>query len=510
MKTLKPNLEPQHLAQIILDASLNGIFACTAIRNEQGKIIDFEIILINKAFTKILGLSEREVIGRRYLEVFPSAKTSGLFDLNCKIIETGGNMSKEVYYKDMRLDSWYNVSLSKLGDDGLVVTFIDITEQKKSFLQLERQKGLLDNILSHSANGISVTEVIRNDKNEVMDGRTIIANDAAVQFSGIPRELYLSKTAIELEPNILQSEYYQLCLKTLETGEPQFTRYFLEFSKRWLEITISKLDDDHIITIFTDVTKTQEAELKQNQLIEELKRSNENLEDFTRAASHDLKEPIRKVQFFTSRLKDKMKDYESGEEKNLLEKIENAAERMRLLVDDLLEYSHVSLKPKETEVIDLNEKINLILSDLEILIKEKNAKVIVKKLPTVRGYRRRLQQLFQNLISNSLKYSKPDVTPVIEISCKEVKGSESGIEVAIQDRDRIFYQVDIKDNGIGFQTQDAERIFGMFQRLHGNKEYSGTGVGLAIAKKVVENHNGYIKAEGRPKEGAVFHVLLPK
>jgi light-regulated signal transduction histidine kinase (bacteriophytochrome) len=118
--------------------------------------------------------------------------------------------------------------------------------------------------------------------------------------------------------------------------------------------------------------------------------------------------------------------------------------------------------------------------------------------------------LFQNLISNSLKYNKPGVPPIIEISYKEIKGSESTIKVGVLDGEKTFYQIDVKDNGIGFEPESAEKIFGMFHRLHGNKEYSGTGIGLAIAKKVIENHHGYIQAEGKAGEGAMFRLLLPK
>jgi signal transduction histidine kinase len=507
MNIVQSNLYGKQLAEAVLNTSINGVLACEAIRNTNGQIIDLEIVLINKAFTEILGLTEAEVIGKRYLSVFPSSKGNGMFDVNCQVIETD---KLEYFDKDTGLEGWYQVSLSKFGENGLLATFIDISEYKRNFLQLEQQRTLLGNILAHSANGISVTEVIRNEEGKVVDGRTLLANDAAVQFIGIPKEIYLTKTAIEIEPNILQSDYFQLCLKTLETGQAQFVRYFVEYSKRWIEITVSKLDDDHLITIFTDVTKAQETELQQTQLIEELRRSNESLEDFSYAASHDLKEPIRKIQVFTTLLTEKMQDHPKEDEKRLLERISNAADRMRLLVDDLLEYSHVSFNPAQNEEIDLNEKIALILVDLDMQVKEKNASVNVAPLPTIHGFRRQIQQLFQNLISNSLKYSKPGVDPVIDITSKEVKGSESGFKVGMADQEKLFYQIELKDNGIGFEPQSAEKIFGMFQRLHGNNEFSGTGIGLAIAKKVVENHHCYIKAEGEEGKGATFRLLIPK
>jgi light-regulated signal transduction histidine kinase (bacteriophytochrome) len=150
-----------------------------------------------------------------------------------------------------------------------------------------------------------------------------------------------------------------------------------------------------------------------------------------------------------------------------------------------------------------------VLEDLEMVIDEKGAKITIEPLPTIHGHRRQLQQLFQNLISNSIKYSKPGITPEIKITSAEVLGSEIGEQVSDEDKDKRFYLFEVTDNGIGFEQQYADRIFQMFQRLHGKHEYSGTGVGLSIARKVVENHKGYIIAESEPGEGATFKVFLP-
>jgi light-regulated signal transduction histidine kinase (bacteriophytochrome) len=144
-----------------------------------------------------------------------------------------------------------------------------------------------------------------------------------------------------------------------------------------------------------------------------------------------------------------------------------------------------------------------------MVIDEKAANITVGALPTIHAHRRQMQQLFQNLISNSLKYSKPGIAPEIKITSSEVLGSEIGAQVSDEDKDKKFYLFVVTDNGIGFEQQYAERIFQMFQRLHGKHEYSGTGVGLSIARKVVDNHKGYIIAESEPGKGATFKVFLP-
>jgi light-regulated signal transduction histidine kinase (bacteriophytochrome) len=249
--------------------------------------------------------------------------------------------------------------------------------------------------------------------------------------------------------------------------------------------------------------RTLELENKNRELL----RSNENLEEFAHAASHDLKEPIRKIRFFTDRLKDQLTERITEEEKQTFRRIDNASERKGALIDDLLLYSHISQRPVEMEEVDLEQKLSKVLEDLELDIQEKNAIISIGALPKVKGYRRQLQQLFQNLVGNALKYSKPGVAPLITVQASIVPGDEPSIG---QNGSRTKYHlIEVNDNGIGFDPAESERIFQMFQRLHGNAEYRGTGVGLSIVKKVAENHNGKIEAEGRPGEGATFKVYLP-
>jgi signal transduction histidine kinase len=163
------------------------------------------------------------------------------------------------------------------------------------------------------------------------------------------------------------------------------------------------------------------------------------------------------------------------------------------------------------ESVDLNEKVTKVLADLELPMEEKGASVDLGTLPTVRGNRRQLQQLFYNLINNALKYGKPDTPPEISIHSRVIKGSEvsESCKLPLDETNKIFHLIEIRDNGIGFEQVYAEQIFRMFRRLHGKSEYTGTGVGLSIVKKVLENHRGYIWATSAPNAGATFHVLLP-
>ena len=400
-----------------------------------------------------------------------------------------------------------------LDADGKILQWIgtntDIDEQKQieasleqivlsRTKELENQRNLFDNILKNSGCGISVSEMVRDDKGKLIDAITILVNDAAIKFTGLPKEVYLSKRATDLDPNIFSSPYGLTCLKTLETGEPSLIQYYLEFTGRWLELTLSKMDEDHLIHIFSDVTPIKETQLQLEKMVGELKRSNANLEEFAYAASHDLKEPIRKIEVFISQLKSRLADNLEQSEVFLLGRIENATNRMRSLVDDLLQYSHISERPAKKELFDFKEMISHVLEDLELHITQKNATITIEGSVKLKGYKRQLQQLFQNLISNGLKYNKSDLAPQIKITL--AKAERPG---------RQYHLIEIQDNGIGFDQQHAEKIFKMFVRLHGPSEYSGTGIGLSIVKKVIENHEGLITVESNLGEGSNFKVYLP-
>jgi PAS domain S-box-containing protein len=268
----------------------------------------------------------------------------------------------------------------------------------------------------------------------------------------------------------------------------------------------SVLDITAQMTAMQKIEKTVEERTKElalaNEALQrtnkELQRSNQNLEEFAYAASHDLKEPIRKIHYFTNHLKQQLSENLKDAQGRTFSRIENATERMGNLIDDLLLFSHVSQRPHETETINLKETVERVLEDLELDIAEKKAIIAVGKLPEVQGYRRQLQQLFQNLMSNALKYGNIDVVPRIDISATKFTENGSAYNLVV-----------VKDNGIGFEQKYADKIFQMFARLHGKAEYSGTGVGLSIVKKVVENHNGFIKVESTPGEGSTFMIGLP-
>lgn len=311
------------------------------------------------------------------------------------------------------------------------------------------------------------------------------------------------KKVEEALANSMRTGQYESEYRYLVNGK---TKYI------WSKGIVIRNEDEKpekLIGTIQDITKRKKAEQELFEKTIALEQSNTNLEQFAYAASHDLKEPIRKVNYFCDRLKSTLGPRLNHEEIQLFDKMEKATERMRQLIDDLLEYSHVSLEPKELEQINLKEKVTNVLDDLTIAIKEKNAEIKVGDLPTIKGHRRQLQQLFQNLIGNALKYSKPDEQPKIVISSSEVTGKVMNNSTPETNWKKKFYLIEVKDNGIGFEPENAEKIFQVFQRLHNSSQFKGTGVGLSIARKVVENHKGFIMAESEPGKGSTFKVYLP-
>lgn len=263
-----------------------------------------------------------------------------------------------------------------------------------------------------------------------------------------------------------------------------------------------------LIGTTSDVTE----EVLINQGIEErnreLEANNKELQAFNYVASHDLQEPLRKIQTFISRLVDKDLNSLSENGQQYLLKIQDSSQRMRVLIDDLLKYSRANKAEQVFEETDLNNLFENSKLELVQIIEEKKASIINDELPILNVIPFQMQQLFTNLISNSLKYSKENVVPEITVNISEVDASQEEA-IPVNEKNK-YYKIIFKDNGIGFDSQYAEKIFLLFNRLHNKNEFSGTGIGLAICKKIVENHKGFIFADGQIDAGATFTIYLPQ
>jgi signal transduction histidine kinase len=226
----------------------------------------------------------------------------------------------------------------------------------------------------------------------------------------------------------------------------------------------------------------------------ELVHSNEELQQFAYIASHDLQEPLRKIHAFGDRLQARYGDVLDERGKDYLDRMANATLRMETLIKDLLAFSRLGTQTRPFTAVNLNQVIHEVLSDMETHIEERQAQIQLDNLPQIEADATQMRQLFQNLLSNALKFQQPETTPIIEVRCQN---------------DGDMYQIQIKDNGVGFDEKFSERIFGVFQRLHGRSEYEGTGIGLALCRRIVERHNGRIGVHSTVGTGSTFTITLP-
>lgn len=240
---------------------------------------------------------------------------------------------------------------------------------------------------------------------------------------------------------------------------------------------------------------------------EELSRSNRELEDFAFVASHDLQEPLRKIRAFGNRISTSYEAALDERGQDFLRRMLNAAERMSMLISDLLSFSRVTTRGKDFTDTDLNQVVESVLEDLEITIEESKANIERDQLPMIKADASQMSQLFLNLFSNALKFIKPDCPPLITLRYDTIDSTEAESQHLLPGL--TWFKLTLQDNGIGFEQDFAEKIFTPFQRLHGRSEYKGTGIGLAVCRRIVERHNGIIEAFSEPGQGAKFELYLP-
>jgi signal transduction histidine kinase len=264
-----------------------------------------------------------------------------------------------------------------------------------------------------------------------------------------------------------------------------------------------------ILGIVLDLTEQKVYESQLQQFTADLQRSNQDLEQFAYVASHDLQEPLRKIRAFGDRLAAKYQSILEEQGSDYVGRMQSAAARMQILIEELLSFSRVSRPGFLTESLDVNEIVNEIRDDLETQIRREDATLTVGELPSVKGERSQIKRLLQNLISNSVKFHKDGNGTHVDVTGKVVRGADVQNEFNIQLPKLKYARIEVKDDGIGFDEKYLEKIFTIFQRLHGRTEYEGTGIGLAICRRIVANHGGFITARSEENRGSVFIVILP-
>ncbi len=263
-----------------------------------------------------------------------------------------------------------------------------------------------------------------------------------------------------------------------------------------------------------DITDRKLAEKQLRGYTYKLEKSNRELQEFAYVASHDLQEPLRKVQAFGDRLEKKCAADLGDEGRDYIFRMRSAASRMQNLIDDLLTFSRVSTKTQPFQPVDLKKIADEVVSDLEVRIEQTGGRVVIGELPTIDADPLQMRQLLQNLIGNALKFHRSDVVPVVKVFAETIAPTGAsffldGEEILTNGGDENCCRIVIEDNGIGFDEKYLDRIFTVFQRLHGRAHYEGSGIGLAVCRKIAERHGGQITAASKPGKGATFYIDLP-
>lgn len=335
-------------------------------------------------------------------------------------------------------------------------------------------------------------------------------NDKFCAISKYPKEELLGQSHRIINSDHHPKEFFIDMWKTISSGttwEGEIRNRAKDGSFYWVHTNIVPFMDDsgkpvQYVAVRYEITERKLAEEQLKVYAKKLEISNQELQDFASVAAHDLQEPLRKIQSFSDRLKTKTKEDLKPEAQDYLDRIQNSANRMQILINDLLTYSRVTTKAQPFCLVNLNDVVTEVVSDLEIRLEQSKGKIEFKDLPTIQADRTQMHQLFQNLLSNALKFSNPGVNPIVKLEAQVFEQSPLG-------RPGPACQILITDNGIGFDEKYLDRIFTIFQRLHGRHEYEGTGIGLAVCRKIVDRHGGFITAKSAANKGATFIVTLP-
>ncbi len=497
----------QKTLRSVLDNSLDGIMAFRSVRNRDNAIEDFEWILTNKEALKTIDRQE-SIIGMRLLDLLPGDRSNGLFNIYKEVVETGFPKQFEKLYTNELMSGWFYITVVKL-EDGFVATFSDITNQRRQRLLIEERELLLK-----EAENLATMGSWRWRENE----KKLVWSDGLYKILEKTQGTYLPSWNSFLE-NVHPDDASQLAdvvdeMKNRRDSVKMDYRVELDGQIRYLSILAKPVIQNEnqppdILGTVIDITERKIYENQLRQYTAELKRSNEDLEQFAYIASHDLQEPLRKIRAFGDRLAAKYQQRLDGVGVDYILRMQSAAARMQLLIEDLLSFSRVSRNVNAFERLNMRELLEEVIDDLDALVKQKEAKVIIRDVPGVTGERMQIKRLFQNLISNAIKFAKTDERPLVEISGKIVRSADVFDEFGVSLPAVDYTRFTVKDNGIGFDEKYLEKIFNIFQRLHGRNEYEGTGIGLSICRKIVLNHKGFITAHSKENIGSDFIVILP-
>ena len=493
---------------------------------------EMTIALANKSILNVWDKGT-EILGKTYFEVLPELENQNIYPELLNVYDTGipfhaRNQSVDLMVGGRLQRYYFNYSFTPLLDAsgrtyGVMNTAADVTDLVRAKLKIEQSQKNFSSLILQAP--VAMCLLVGPDH------KVEIANEMMINIWGKSKQEVMDKPIFEGLPDARQQGLEELLDHVYASGETftanEMPVQLIRFGKQDVVyqnfvyepyrdgkgrikgvIAISNDVTDQVLARkrIEDLVRERTAELQTTNL--ELQRSNDDLAQFAYIASHDLQEPLRKIstfcQMITNRIGSTLDEKSAGQ----LNKILSSAGRMQALVQDVLAYSQLSSRQRTFTKVSLLEIIQHIIADFELKIEQENAEIILGDLPVIDAQPLQMTQLFTNMVSNALKFASNTTRPVIEILLQEL--SLQDIALLSEKGADNYIKIIVRDNGIGFKPEYGEKIFTIFQRLHSKTEYEGTGIGLAICKKIVTNHQGILRAEGKPGNGACFTILLPR
>jgi two-component system CheB/CheR fusion protein len=479
--------------------------------SEVGQIFIDKRLLIRKfspAIVKQINVKEID-LGRSIIDISNNFKNLDFINEIKKVMKSGERLEKEIVINTgrtflMTINPYVRRD-KKI--DGVIITFADVSTMKSL-------NNFVETIFNTTPNAMTAMKAIRNNKGEISGFQYIAVNAEA-------RRIFNARLGKNLDQRFVGGphDFSRIFKDVVEQDKPIRLDFKHKESTKWYQMDASRLDDG-VLATFNDITDRKAAEELREQSFKDLKKTSEELKDsntrlqqsnldlmqFASVASHDLKEPLRKILVYGDMLLNQVKERLDPKETEILDKITRSSSRMKVLIDDVLTLSKLSNRDIIFDTVDLKSLVQRICDDLEVTINDKQAEIMVDELPLITANIGQMNQLFQNLISNALKFNDKKVP---RITIKESQITQSLRDQLSLPAARPYKGIEVIDNGIGFDNVYADKIFGIFQRLNPAGGFEGTGIGLAVCKKIVENHNGVIKADSMPGKGSRFLIALP-
>ena len=495
----------------------------TLLDNTEDMVVVFDkelrIMLMNKKCEAAFKIKAEDVTGKIVFDLFPFVKNSQSHQdlLDAFAGKTIKNKAKKSSSISLYFDNCVTPVRDEAGEIFAVMAIArDITEIINSTHDVEKanerfnvqnerlqERNLfVENILNASVDVIMVLDRKR---------KIIALNATAYSILSPFNDKPIGKKIEEILPHVKDTNAWKIFYSVLHGEKAEIKEYKSLVNDKYWEMNFSPLIKNNIteavMIICHDITEIVGTKKQLEESNVSLERLNKESQSFAYVASHDLQEPLRKIQFFSNLILQKENEHLTNSGKDYFRRMQEAASRMQVLIEDLLSFSRTNNAEEKFEKLSLNKIVEDVLHEMRETIQEKKAVIHIGTMLEADVIPFQFRQLVQNLLSNALKFSKKDTNAVIDISTALINNKQA--KALSLNGDMPYFLLSVKDNGIGFEPEFKYRIFEIFQRLHGKHEYKGTGIGLAICKKIVENHQGVIIAESKPGEGSIFKIYMP-